>query len=62
MIKKFKFTDPRIRALPANDPNSASTELEVSDTEVIGLKYLCRKSGNKRWLLRYTFESRKHKN
>jgi len=40
MIKKFKFNDKAIKALPANDRASKSTELEVSDTLVQGLKCL----------------------
>lgn len=54
MIKRFKFTNALLKALPANDPHSASTELEV-----IGLKCLSGKTGNKRYLLRYTFQSQK---
>lgn len=59
MIKKFKFTDKAINALPANDRASKSTELEVSDTLVQGLKCLVGKTGNKRFLFRYTFHSKK---
>ncbi|MFT5816479.1 MAG: hypothetical protein ACI9VT_004258 [Psychroserpens sp.] len=59
MIKKFKFTDTSIRALPANDRASKSTELEVSDTLVQGLKCLAGKTGNKRFLFRYTFNAKK---
>lgn len=59
MIKKFKFTDKAIKALPANDRLSKSTELEVSDTLVQGLKCLVGKTGNKRFLFRYTFNSNK---
>ncbi len=64
MNKKFKFTDARVRALPANPPDAASTDLEVSDasddgSSVAGLKCLVGKSGNKRFLFRYVFNSRK---
>jgi len=59
MIKKFKFTDKAIKALPANDRLSKSTELEVSDAMVQGLKCLVGKTGNKRFLFRYTFNSKK---
>ena len=45
--KKFKFTNANIKSLPANPANSSSTELEVSDTEIIGLKCLSGKTGNK---------------
>tara|TARA_R110002167_G_scaffold29013_24_gene97069 strand:- start:1262 stop:2458 length:1197 start_codon:yes stop_codon:yes gene_type:complete len=61
MIKRFRFTNERIRALPANSTDSKSTDLEVSDIDVIGLKCLSGKghAGSKRFLLRYVFESRK---
>ena len=59
MIKKFKFTDKAIKALPANDRDSKSTELEVSDTQVQGLKCLVGKTGNKRFLFRFTYHSTK---
>jgi len=57
--KKFKFTNANLKSLPANPANSSSTELEVSDTEIIGLKCLSGKTGNKRFLLRYKFNTRK---
>ncbi|MFT5718466.1 MAG: integrase, partial [Oleiphilaceae bacterium] len=57
--KKFKFTNANLKSLPSNPANSSSTELEVSDTEIIGLKCLSGKTGNKRFLLRYTFNGRK---
>ena len=57
--KKFKFTNASIKALPANPVDSKSTECEYADTEIIGLKCLSGKSGNKRWMLRYTMEGRK---
>lgn len=59
MIKRFKFTDKTIKALPANNRDSKSTELEVSDTQVQGLKCLVGKTGNKRFLFRYTFHQKK---
>lgn len=59
MNTKFKFTDARIRALPSNPATAKSTELEFSDTEITGLKCLSGKSGSKRFLLRYVFQSRK---
>ena len=34
MLKRFKFTNKSIKALPTNPRESKSTELEVSDTEV----------------------------
>ena len=57
--KKFKFTNANLKTLPANPSNSSSTELGVSDTEIIGLKCLSGKTGNKRFLLRYKFSGRK---
>lgn len=64
MNKRFKFTDARIRALPANPNTSASTDLEVSDvsddsSSVTGLKCLVGKTGNKRFLFRYVYSSSK---
>lgn len=53
MNKKFKFTISSLNNLPKNPATSKSTELEFSDTEVIGLKCLVGKTGNKRFLLRY---------
>lgn len=58
MQKSFRFTNASIKALPANT-DTRSTELEVSDTEVIGLKCLSGRTGNKRFLLRYTFHGTK---
>ena len=48
MQKSFRFTNSSIKALPANT-DTRSTELEVSDTEVIGLKCLSGRTGNKRF-------------
>lgn len=58
--KQFKFTNAAIRALPANPKESKSTGCEYSDTEINGLKCVSGKTGNKRWMLRYTMEGRKH--
>ena len=60
MQKKFKFTNANLKALKKHDPNARSTELELSDEGAVsGLKLLVGKSGNKRFLLRYTFQSKK---
>lgn len=59
MNKKFKFTDKLIKALKTPPRESPSTELEVTDTQTIGLKCLVGKTGNKRFLFRYTFNQRK---
>ena len=57
--KRFKFTTSTLSALPANPKSSKSTDLEVSDTIISGLKVLVGKNGNKKFLLRYSFEGRK---
>ena len=54
----FRFTHQSIKALPKNQ-STTSTELEVSDTEMIGLKCLVGRSGNKRFLFRYTYQGKK---
>tara|TARA_R110000851_G_scaffold44749_5_gene109929 strand:+ start:2927 stop:3301 length:375 start_codon:yes stop_codon:yes gene_type:complete len=59
ITKRFKFTNTNLKALTSNPANSSSTDLEVSDTEIIGLKCLSGKTGNKRFLLRYKFNGRK---
>jgi len=59
MIKRFKFTQSTITALPPNPQSSKSTDLEVSDTVVTGLKILVGKNGNKKFLLRYSFNGKK---
>jgi integrase len=59
MLKKFKFTDKSIKALKTPPRESPSSELEVTDTQTIGLKCLVGKTGNKRFLFRYTFNQRK---
>jgi integrase len=60
MKKKFKFTNSRIRALKPHDPDSPSTELELTDdSDVTGLKLLIGKSGSKRFLLRYSLQGKK---
>jgi phage integrase family protein len=57
-IMPFRFTHQSIKALPKNQ-STTSTELEVSDTEMIGLKCLVGRSGNKRFLFRYTYQGKK---
>ncbi|WP_022941819.1 tyrosine-type recombinase/integrase [Psychromonas hadalis] len=59
MLKKLKFTTNKLRALPCNDKDSSSTDLEFSDTEVSGLKCLSGKNGSKRFLFRYRYQGRK---
>lgn len=59
MNKRFRFTTSAIAALPANPLDAAGTELEFSDTEIVGLRILSGKTGSKRFLLRYNFNGRK---
>jgi len=59
MKKKFKFTNASIKARPANPKDAKCTDLEVSDTEIIGLKCLSGKNGSRRFLLRYKHLNRK---
>jgi hypothetical protein len=59
MNKRFKFTLSALRALPVNPSDSSSTELEFSDTEVVGLKCSSGKTDSKRFLLRYKIKGRK---
>ncbi len=59
MIKRFKFTNATLRNVPANTAQSKSTDLEVSDTECLGLKLLSGRNGSKRFLFRYTFNGKK---
>lgn len=61
MIKQFRFTNDKIRALPPNPTDARGTDLELSDIDVVGLKCLVGKSGNKRWLLRYRNASGKRR-
>ncbi|MBE3672521.1 site-specific integrase [Pseudoalteromonas distincta] len=60
MNKRFKFTDKLIQSLPAHIRDSRATEAEYSDTDITGLKCLIGKTGNRRFLFRYTFHSRKY--
>lgn len=60
MQTKFRFTNAAIKALPAQQREAGATELEFSDTEVIGLKLLSgKRQGSKRFLLRYTLQGKK---
>jgi integrase len=59
MNTQFKFTQKNIAALPPHPKASNSTEQEYSDTLVSGLKVLVGKSGNKKFLFRYTLRQRK---
>ncbi len=45
MSKLFKFTPTKLNNIPPHDRRSKSTNNEVSDTEVQGLKLLIGKSG-----------------
>jgi len=58
MKKHFKFTNSNLKSIKPHDKNSSSSELELShEGDVSGLKILVGKSGNKRFLLRYTYQS-----
>jgi hypothetical protein len=48
MEKRFRFTNDKIHSPPPNPPDASGTDLEASDTDVMGLKCLVGKSGNKR--------------
>lgn len=51
---RTRLTNRSIEKLLPHDADSRSTEREISDTDVIGLKLLVRKNGSKKFLLRYT--------
>jgi integrase len=58
MENQFKFTNANLKAIQPHDKHSPSSELELShEGDVSGLKLLVGKSGSKRFLLRYTFQS-----
>jgi integrase len=59
MGNKFKFTDKSIKALKTPPRDSPSTEFEATDSQTMGLKCLVGKTGNKRFLFRFTFNQRK---
>ncbi|MEY8251510.1 MAG: site-specific integrase [Colwellia sp.] len=59
MKKRFKFTTASLKSLPSNPTDSSSTELEFSDTDIVGLKCLSGKTDSKRFLLRYKLNGRK---
>lgn len=59
MNKKFKLTNAKVATLPACPADAKATGQEYSDTEVIGLKLVSGKTGNKRWMLRYTCQGKK---
>ena len=56
---RFRFTQTKLSEFPPNPSDSRSGMLELSDTEVIGLRLLISKTGRKIWLLRYIFNTRK---
>ncbi|MEI6893999.1 MAG: site-specific integrase [Colwellia sp.] len=56
---RFKFTNSKLKALPANDIDSRSTDQEYTDTEISNLKLLVGKTGSKRYLVRYQIKSKK---
>ncbi len=56
---RMRLTNRLIEKLPPHDESSPSTEREISDTDVVGLKLLVGKNGSKKFLLRYTYRGRK---
>jgi len=59
MKNKINFTDKSIKSLKTPPRDSPSTEFEATDSKTVGLKCLVGKTGNKRFLFRYTFNQRK---
>lgn len=59
MKRQFKFTKKGIDALPPCPVDSASKELEFSDTEVTGLRLQVNRLGRKFFLFRYQINGRK---
>lgn len=58
-LRRFRFSHTLLDEIPAHDANSASREMEYSDTEISGLRLLVSKSGRKFFYLRYRFRGRK---
>ena len=58
-VTSFRFTQKTLAALPPNPKSSKSSDFEVSDVQVPGLKLLVGKSGTKKFLLRYSINQRK---
>ncbi len=56
---RFRFTDRAIEALPPNPADSASTDKEISDDLVPGLKIFVGRTGTKTFHLRYRLLGRK---
>lgn len=59
MKRQFKFTKKGIDALPPCPADSASKELEFSDTEITGLRLQVNRLGRKFFLFRYQINGRK---
>lgn len=57
--RRFRFTHQILEELPPHDPESRSRELELCDTEIIGLRLMVSKTGRKFFYLRYTLNGRK---
>ncbi|BCS55609.1 site-specific integrase [Geobacter sp. SVR] len=55
IVRQFRFSHRQIDALPPLDQGAASTTMEYSDTEVVGLKLAVGKSGRKYFYHRYRF-------
>ncbi len=59
MKRQFKLTKKLIDGLPPCPADSASREVEYSDTDVAGLRLVVNRLGRKSWLLRYTMTGQK---
>ena len=56
---RFRFTQRELEALPPHDPNSLSAQMELSDTECVGLRFNKSKNGRCFWFFRYRWRGRK---
>ncbi|MBI1320211.1 MAG: tyrosine-type recombinase/integrase [Candidatus Hydrogenedens sp.] len=56
---RFRFSQRELEALPPHDPDSPSSQMELSDTECIGLRFNKSKNGRCFWFFRYRWRGRK---
>lgn len=56
---RFRFTQKALEALPPHDPESTSSQLELCDTECVGLRFNKSKSGRCYWFFRFRWRGRK---
>jgi integrase len=57
--RRFRFTHQGLVELPSHDPESPSREMEYSDAEVVGLRFLVSKTGRRFFYFRYSVDRRK---